>query len=88
MTKEKFKAQVEHRDTGTLNSPPGSFRHYKVAPKSTPSPLERIKAMCEGSEFDCQEAEGHSNTGISKSYWHGRAEAYGAILNYIRELEK
>ncbi len=89
MTKEKFKAQVEHRDTGTLNSPPRSFRHYKVAPKSPPSPLERIKAMCEGLEFDCQEAEMRSRDKPElASYYRGRATAFSSILSLIRELER
>ena len=58
---------------------------------TSPSPLERIKAMCQGAEFDCQEAEGRAvSRGDDESmcYWRGRIDGFRAVLSYLKMLEE
>jgi len=75
MTKEKFEAQM------TIQP---NIRQKLLAP----SPLERLKAMCQVAEFDCSEAEMRSKDKLElAAYYRGRASAFNSVLSLIRELE-
>ena len=52
------------------------------------SPLERIKAMCQGAEFDCEDARMRTRDSGSKAYNLGRADGFRAVLALIKTLEK
>ncbi len=52
------------------------------------TPLERIKAMCQEAEFDCQEAEMMSKDKPElASYYRGRVTAFNSILSFISQME-
>ena len=80
MTKEKFEAQVVQMG--------GFYTQGEKALIKANSCLERIKAMCQGAEFDFQEAEMRSKDKPElAAYYRGRATAFNSVLSLIRELE-
>ena len=54
------------------------------------SALERIQIICQGAEFDCQEAEIRTRQGNPQlaAFYRGRASAFNSILSFIREWER